>query len=175
MNQQNKSLDEMEDQLKTLPIALSDTTRLKNVQLLNQLLADSIILYNMYKKHHWQVYGPTFYQLHLLFDKHATEQLALIDLIAERIQTLGGAAVGMPQDVSERTKIERPPASAETPPVMLNRLLDAHEIIIKQLHECIEATEKNKDWGTNDLLISDVLRTNELQVWFISSHLIDIL
>lgn len=164
-----------QQQLKTIPIALPDATRLKNVELLNQLLSDSITLYNMYKKHHWQVYGPTFYQLHLLFDKHATEQLSLIDLIAERIQTLGGVAVGMPQDVSERTKIERSPAGEETPPVMLGRLLDAHEIIIKQIHEWIETTEKNKDWGTNDLLISDVLRTNELQVWFISSHLIDII
>lgn len=185
MNQQNKKLYEPilhqeshevqpADQLRTVQIALPDKTRLTNFQFLNQLLVDSISLYNMYKKHHWQVYGATFYQLHLLFDKHASEQLALIDLIAERIQTLGGVAIGMPQDVAERTKIPRAPTGAETPPVMLSRLLDAHEVILQQLHEGIEMTEQNKDWGTNDLLISDVLRINELQVWFLSAHLVNI-
>ncbi len=163
-----------EDKLRTMQIALPDAARQKNVQLLNQLLSDTITLYSMYKKHHWQVLGHTFYQLHLLFDKHADEQLALVDLLAERIQTLGGVAVGMPQDVAERTKIPRAPAGAETPPVMISRLLDAHEIIIQQLHEGIHITEENDDWGTNDLLMSDILRTNELQVWFISSHLVSL-
>lgn len=163
-----------EEKLRTMQIALPDTTRQKNVVMLNQLLADTITLYSMYKKHHWQIYGHTFYQLHLLFDKHAEEQLALVDTIAERVQTIGGVAVGMPPDVAERTKIQRPPSGTETPPVMLSRLLDGHEIIIQEVHEGIHITEQNDDWGTNDLLMSDVLRTNELQVWFISSHLIEV-
>lgn len=163
-----------ESALRTMQIALPDETRQKNVQMLNQILVDSITLYNMYKKHHWQILGQTFYQLHLLFDKHADEQLELIDLLAERVQTLGGVAVGMPHDVAERTKIARPPVGAETPPVMISRLLDAHEIIIKGTHEGIHITNENEDWGTNDLLMSDVLRRNELQVWFISSHLVDV-
>lgn len=163
-----------ENTIRTIPIALSTEIRQKNSELLNQVLIDSITLYNMYKKHHWQVYGHTFYQLHLLFDKHASEQLELIDLLAERVQTLGNVAIGMPHDVSERTKIARPPAGAETPPVMLSRLLDAHEILIQEVHKGIEVTEENKDWGTNDLLMSDVLRRNELQVWFVSSHVIEV-
>ncbi len=163
-----------EGTMRTMQIALPTETRQKNSEMLNQILIDSIALYDMYKKHHWQVYGHTFYQLHLLFDKHAGEQLELIDLLAERVQTLGNVAIGMPQDVAERTKIPRPPAGAETPPVMLSRLLDAHEIIIQQVHEGIDVTEQNKDWGTNDLLMSDVLRRNELQVWFVSSHVIEV-
>jgi starvation-inducible DNA-binding protein len=142
--------------------------------MLNQVLIDSVMLYQLYKKHHWQVLGPTFYQLHLLFDKHAEEQSALIDLVAERVQMLGGVAAGMPHDVAERTLIPRPPAGAEAPSAMLSRLVDAHELLIVELHASIELTERNKDWGTNDLLVSDVLRTNEKQVWFLTSHLVEL-
>ena len=160
--------------VRQVPIALSTEVRGTNAEMLNQILVDSVMLYQMYKKHHWQVLGPTFYQLHLLFDMHAEEQRALIDLVAERVQTLGGVAVAMPHDVAERTKIARPLPGAETPPVMLSRLLAAHEVLIGQVRAAIETTERNQDWGTNDLLMSDVLRTHEKQVWFVSSHLVDL-
>jgi starvation-inducible DNA-binding protein len=140
----------------------------------NGILADTTILYALYKKHHWLVSGPTFYQLHLLFDKHAGEQLELVDLLAERVQSLGGIAVGDPRHAAELTRIERPPDGAEEVPVMLSRLLEAHETVITALREAIEATARNGDWGSNDLLMSDVLRRHELQVWFLSQHLIDV-
>jgi starvation-inducible DNA-binding protein len=159
--------------LRLVPIALSADAREESVQLLNGVLADTTILYALYKKHHWLVSGPTFYQLHLLFDKHAGEQLELIDLLAERVQSLGGIAVGDPRHAAELTRIERPPNGAEEVPVMLSRLLEAHETVITALREAIEATAKNGDWGSNDLLMSDVLRRHELQVWFLSQHLID--
>ena len=73
------------------PLELEEVVRLEMTEQLNQLLADTISLRDVYKKSHWQVAGPTFYQLHLLFDKHFGEQLELVDLIAERIQLLGGA------------------------------------------------------------------------------------
>src|SRR4051794_27105612 len=149
-----------------LPISLDEQARQGSVEVLNQVLADTIMLYNMYKKHHWQVAGPTFYQLHLLFDKHAEEQLELVDLLAERVQTLGGVATGMPGDVARLTRIEAPPPGAEEVPVQISRLLEAHEMIIGEVREAIEMTEESKDWGSNDLLMSDVLRRNELQVWF---------
>ena len=79
---------------------------------LNQLLADTITLRDLYKKHHWQVAGPTFYQLHLLFDKHSEEQNELVDAIAERIQLLGGVSLAMAPDVAETTLIPRPPEAA---------------------------------------------------------------
>ncbi len=159
--------------LRLLPIALSHDARAESAQHLNRILADTTILYAMYKKHHWLVAGPTFYQLHLLFDKHAAEQLALIDLLAERVQTLGGIAVGDPRHAAELTTIERPPDGAEDVPDMLARTLRAHETVIEKVRDALEATEKNGDWGSNDLLMGDVLRTNELQVWFVSAHLVE--
>ena len=140
---------------------------------MNFILADTMILYAMYKKFHWLVAGPTFYQLHLLLDKHAGEQLEIIDLLAERVQSLGGVAVGDPRHAAELTSIERPPDGAEEPPVMLSRLLAAHETIITAVRKAIDKTDRSKDWGTNDLLMSDVLRRHEMQVWFISAHLVD--
>jgi starvation-inducible DNA-binding protein len=128
----------------------------------------------LYKKHHWQVAGPTFYQLHLLFDKHAEEQLELIDLLAERVQTLGGLAVGDPRHAAELTTIARPPDGAEPVPVMIDRLLSAHEEIIGKVRDGCEATEESKDLGTNDLLMGDVLRRHELQVWFLAEHVVEV-
>jgi starvation-inducible DNA-binding protein len=160
--------------MRLLPIALGFEARLESVQLLNQVLSDSMILYALYKKHHWLVRGPTFFQLHLLLDKHADEQLKLIDLLGERVQTLGGVAVGDPRHAAEITTIPRPPDGVEEVPAMLSRLLEAHEIIIEKVREAITKTAETRDDGTNDLLMSDVLRTNELQVWFIAEHLVDV-
>jgi starvation-inducible DNA-binding protein len=159
--------------LRNLPLALSEQARTQSCHLLNQVLADTTILYSLYKKHHWLVAGHTFYQLHLLFDKHAGEQLELVDLLAERVQSLGGIAISDPRHVAEITKIDRPPNGREEVPAMISRLLEAHEIIIKEVRGAINATEENEDWGSNDLLMSDVLRTNELQVWFVAEHLVD--
>ena len=162
------------DTLRELPIGLSEDVRRESCEALNRILADSTILYHLYKKEHWLVAGPTFYQLHLLFDKHAGEQLEIIDLIAERVQSLGGIAVGDPRHGAELATIERPPDGAEDTAAMITRLLRAHETIIGEVREAIEQTEQSKDWGTNDMLMSDVLRRNELQVWFIGEHIVEI-
>lgn len=159
--------------LRNLLIALATDARTESCEQLNQILADSTILYSLYKKHHWLMRGNTFYQLHLLLDKHGDEQLKLIDLIAERVQTLGGVAIADPRHVAEITKIERPPNGVEEVPVMLSRLLEAHELILREVREAITRTTANRDDGTNDLLMSDVLRTHELQVWFLAEHLVD--
>ena len=159
--------------LRLVPIALAAEARAESTQVLNEILADTTILYAMYKKHHWLVSGPTFYQLHLLFDKHAEEQLELVDLLAERVQSLGGIAVGDPRHAAELTTIPRPPDGAEPVPVMIDRLLDAHETIIEKVRTGIKVTEENEDYGTNDLLMGDVLRRHELQVWFISEHVVE--
>jgi starvation-inducible DNA-binding protein len=160
--------------LRLLPIALSATARTQSCQLLNVILADTTILYALYKKSHWNVAGPTFYQLHLLFDKHAEEQLELVDQIAERVQMLGGISVGDPRHAAELTSIERPPDGSEEVPVTLDRLLDAHEIIIEKVRSAIEKTEESGDMGTNDMLMGDVLRRNEMQVWFIAEHVVEV-
>ena len=159
--------------LRRLPIGLPDKAKAKSCELVNEILADSMVLYSLYKKHHWLVAGPTFYQLHLLFDKHAEEQNEVIDQLAERVQALGGIAVGDPRHVAEMTRVPRPPNGAEEVPAMLSRLLEAHEIILTDAHDAATRLAEAGDDGSNDLLVSNVIRTNELQTWFIAEHLVD--
>jgi starvation-inducible DNA-binding protein len=156
-----------------LPNALSENICAESAENLNQLLADTITLRDMYKKHHWQVAGHTFYQLHLLFDKHYEEQNELVDKIAERIQLLGGVSLAMSADVAETTIIPRPPRGREEVPVQISRLLNAHEIILGESHTMARQASESGDDGTNDLIVSDVIRTNELQVWFVAEHLVE--
>ena len=157
-----------------LPLELEEPVRLEMTEQLNQLLADTMTLRYLYKKSHWQVAGPTFYQLHLLYDKHYDEQVELVDSIAERIQLLGGVSLAMAADVAETTQIERPPRGREEVPVQLSRLLDAHQIIIRQARTLARRASQLGDDGTNDLVVSDVLRTNELQAWFLNEHLVNV-
>jgi starvation-inducible DNA-binding protein len=157
----------------SLPIGIGEKARTEVCEQLNLMLADTASLRDLYKKSHWQVGGPTFYQLHLLFDKHFGEQVELVDLLAERIQTLGGVSVAMAHDIAELTRLERPPRDREEVPVQISRLLEAHESIIKHARALAKKAQDLGDDGTNDLLISDVVRTNELQVWFLSEHLVE--
>ena len=157
--------------LKDLPLALEGNARTQSVATLNQVLADTMTLRDMYKKHHWQMSGATFYQLHLLLDAHYEKQADLVDMIAERIMSLGGISIAMAPDVAETTKIPRPPKGREDVPTQLARLLEAHEIILRQAHEGAELADDSGDDGTNDLLVSNVIRTNEPQVWFLAEHL----
>jgi starvation-inducible DNA-binding protein len=155
------------------PLGLSRDARLYSCQRLNRILADTQILYALYKKHHWLMRGATFYQLHLLLDKHAEEQNELIDKTAERVQTLGGIAVGDPRHVAEVTKIPRAPDGCEEVPAMLSRLLEAHETILTDAHSAAAKVAELGDDGSNDLIVSDVIRTGELQAWFLVEHLVD--
>jgi starvation-inducible DNA-binding protein len=157
-----------------LPIALAESVARQSVANLNQVLADTITLRDLYKKHHWQVAGPTFYQLHLLFDKHYEEQNELVDTIAERIQSLGGISLAMAAEVAEATIIPRPPKGREEVPVQISRLLHAHEVVLKEARTMARLAAEAGDDGTNDLLVSDVIRGNEKQVWFVSEHLVDV-
>jgi starvation-inducible DNA-binding protein len=157
----------------SMPIALAEKTRRASATNLNQLLADSITLRDMYKKHHWQASGPTFYQLHLLFDKHAGEQTELVDEIAERIMMLGGVSVAMSGDVAAMTLIPQPPTGREEVPVQISRLLKAHEIVLKEARTMARQAAEEGDDGTNDLLVSSVIRSNEMQVWFVAEHVVD--
>jgi len=172
IHQKAREIQEYGTVTHALPLELEEPVRLEMTERLNQLLADTMTIRDLYKKSHWQVAGPTFYQLHLLFDKHFGEQSELVDTIAERIQLLGGLSIAMAHDVAETTQIERPPKGREEVPVQISRLLDAHQIIIRDCRELAKRASAIGDDGTNDLVISDALRTNELQVWFLSEHLV---
>ena len=157
-----------------MPIALSENACKESVEHLNQLLADTMTLRDLYKKHHWQVAGATFYQLHLLFDKHYEQQSELVDAIAERIQMLGGVSLAMAPDVAETTLIPRPPKGREEAPVQISRLLHAHEIVLKEARTMAKLASERGDDGTNDLIVSDIIRSNEQQVWFVAEHVVDV-
>jgi len=157
-----------------MPIALSEHACKESVDNLNQLLADTMTLRDLYKKHHWQVAGPTFYQLHLLFDKHYDEQNEVVDAVAERIQLLGGVSVAMAHDVAETTLVPRAPKGREEVPVQVSRLLHAHEIVLKEARTMARLAAESGDDGTNDLIVSDIVRTNEQQVWFVAEHVVDV-
>jgi starvation-inducible DNA-binding protein len=159
--------------LAKLPNALDPKVCSQSVKRLNAILADTMSLRDLYKKHHWQASGPTFYQIHLLFDKHYEEQAELVDQIAERIQLLGGISIAMAADVAEMTRLKRPPRGREEVPVQISRLLEAHELIMKDVRQAAEEAADAGDEGTNDLLVSNVLRTNELQTWFIAEQVVN--
>ena len=171
--QHAKTIQKYGTVLKNLPIGLEQSAREEIAGRLNLLLADTITLRDLYKKSHWQVGGPTFYQLHLLFDKHAGEQSELVDEVAERVQILGGVSIAMAHDVAANTRIERPPIDREEVPVQISRLLEAHHLILKDARDLADKADDLGDVGTNDLLASSVVRTNELQVWFVSEHLVE--
>ncbi len=174
LHQRTRELQAYGTVLHALPLDLEEPVRLEMTEQLNQLLADTMTLRDLYKKSHWQTSGPTFYQLHLLFDKHFGEQAELVDSIAERIQMLGGLSIAMAHDVAETTQVERPPRGREEPPVQISRLLDAHQLIIGETRKMARKASELGDDGTNDLLVSQVLRSNEMQVWFLSEHLVDV-
>jgi len=173
IHQRAREIQEYGTVTHALPLELEEPVRLEMTEQLNQMLADSMTLRDLYKKSHWQVAGPTFYQLHLLFDKHFAEQVEIVDTIAERIQLLGGISIAMAADVAETTQIERPPKGREEVPVQISRLIDAHQVIIRHCRTLAERADKLGDAGTNDMVVSDVLRTNEFQVWFLSEHLVN--
>ena len=157
--------------LADIRLALARRARAESVALLNRILADTMTLRDLYKKHQWQTSGATFYQLHLLFDTHHDEQEALIDAIAERIETLGGVSIAMAADVSETTALVRPPRDREEPSWQLAQLADAHERVLYAVRAAARRAAALGDDGTNDLLVSDVIRTNEKQAWFVQELL----
>jgi starvation-inducible DNA-binding protein len=171
-HQQGKTIQEY-GEVRMMPIGLEHDACVYSCERLNQILADTQILYALYKKHHWLMRGATFYQLHLLLDKHAGEQLTLVDSIAERVQMLGGVAVGDPRHVAEITRIPRAPDGCEEVPAMISRLLEAHELILTDAHAAAACVAEQGDDGTNDLIVSDVIRTGEMQVWFLAEHLVE--
>ena len=172
--QNAKSIQKYGTVIKDLPIGIGAAERQEIVGRLNLLLADTITLRDLYKKSHWQVGGPTFYQLHLLFDKHAGEQSELVDEIAERVQILGGVSIAMAPDVAVNTRLERAPIDREEVPVQISRLMHAHEIVLKEARTMARQAAESGDDGTNDLIVSDVIRGNEMQAWFISEHLVNV-
>jgi starvation-inducible DNA-binding protein len=159
-------------QLVPVRVGLDAEVCAKSVACLNRMLAHTMALRDLYKKAHWQTSGATFYELHLLFDKHNGEQIGIMDAIAERVQTLGGVAIALAHEVLQETRIARAPAGREPVTEQLHRLADAHEIVLEEARPLAREAAERGDDGTNDLIVSQVVRTNELQSWFVAEHLV---
>lgn len=155
----------------SVDIGLRAEVRHKSVAALNRLLAHTLALRDLYKKAHWQTHGITFYQLHLLFDNHAQEQAAIADELAERIQMLGGVCLALAEDVLQESRISRAARDRESVTRQLARLVEGHKLILGEGRELARAVADTKDEGTNDLIISRVIRSNEQQSWFVAEHL----
>src|SRR3954468_18682151 len=154
-----------------VPLGLGEETRHRSVAALNRLLAQTMALRDLYKKAHWQTSGPGFYELHLLFDKHYSEQESVMDALAERVQTLGGVALAMGADVAEETRLARAPRGVESPVHQLQRVSAAHEAVLQEARPLAREAASAGDEGTNDLIVSEVIRPNELQSWFVQRQL----
>lgn len=155
-------------------IGLAAEVRHRSVRSLNRLLAHSMAMRDLYKKAHWQTSGAAFYGLHLMYDKHYEQQLELIDSLAERVQLLGGVALATAHDLEQESRIARAPSGAETPDAQLRRLLDAHEFLLNEARPLAHAAAESRDDGTNDLIVSEVIRRNELQSWFVFEHRVQV-
>ena len=153
----------------SLPLELEEPVRLEITERLNQLLADTITIRDLYKKSHWQVAGPTFYQLHLLFDKHFEQQSELVDAIAERIRALGFPAPGT---YTEFAKLSSIPETPGVPPAtdMVRLLVEGHEAVARTARKIFPAVEKASDEPTADLL-TQRLQVHEKTAWMLRSLL----
>lgn len=158
--------------LRTVRLGLPPETRSRSIRMLNRMLAHAMALRDLYKKAHWQTSGAAFYGLHLMFDKHYDAQLELIDSLAERVQLLGGVALATAHDVVQETRLARVTSSSETTMQQLGELLAAHEFILGEARPLAREAAEHGDDGTNDIIVSEVIRTNELQSWFVGEHLI---
>ncbi len=162
------------------PPALADAPSKQSIENLRLLRADLVTLRDLYKKRHWQVWGQTFYQLHLtfrqlhlLFDKHWEEQASLVEAVTERVRLLGGVRRTMAAGVAKATTGPRPPGGRAEEPVQLSRLLQAHEVVLTEARTMARLAVVAGDLGTNDLLVNDVIQTNESQVWLVSEHVVN--
>jgi starvation-inducible DNA-binding protein len=151
-------------------LGLADSVRYRSVATLNRLLAHATAIRDLYKKAHWQTSGANFYELHLLFDKHCDEQEAMMDVLAERVQTLGGVSLALVQDIAQETRLSRAPSGIESSTRQLARLIEAHEFILVEARPLAREAAASGDEGTNDVIVSQIVRGNELQSWFVHRH-----
>ena len=158
--------------LKSVRLGLSAEIRHRSVSALNRLLAHSMALRDLYKKSHWQTSGATFFELHRMFDAHHEEQLKLVDVLAERVELLGGVSLALAADLVQESRMAHAPRGREEPRGQLHRLLDGHELLLIEARPLGRQAASDGDDGTNDVIVSQVIRTNELQAWFVGEHLL---
>ncbi|MGH1470775.1 MAG: Dps family protein [Cellvibrionaceae bacterium] len=148
-----------------IDIGINETDRINIAEGLKHLLADSYTLYLQTHNFHWNVTGPQFRELHLMFEEHYTELAIAVDDIAERIRTLGIAAPGTYKTFSELSSIEEVEGvpSAETMVELLNQ---GHEQVVKTCRKVLSVAQDAND-ESSAALISDRMRIHEKTAWML--------
>ncbi len=155
--------------MRKLNIGLSADQRQGVVDLLNRDLADSNLLLIKTKKYHWDVVGPQFRTLHKLWEEQYETLNETIDAIAERIRALGGYPVGTAQGFLDLTSIQEHSGDIPTAKGMVERLVDDHEQIVRNLREHVDlCSERFGDEGTADFL-TGLMEGHEEMAWMLRS------
>jgi starvation-inducible DNA-binding protein len=151
--------------MSTIDIGISKQDRGNIAQGLKRLLADSYTLYLQTHNFHWNVTGPQFRELHLMFEEHYTELATAVDEIAERIRTLDVAAPGTYRafaELSSITEIEGVPQAGE----MVEILTRSHEQVVRTCREVLTPAQQAGDESTA-ALVSDRMRVHEKTAWML--------
>lgn len=149
----------------TIDIGINEQDRIKIAEGLKRLLADSYTLYLQTHNFHWNVTGPQFRELHLMFEEHYNELAVAVDDIAERIRTLDVPAPATYKAFAELTSIEEiegVPSAAE----MIERLTRGHEQVVKTGREALARAQEADDESTA-ALVSDRMRIHEKTAWML--------
>jgi starvation-inducible DNA-binding protein len=139
------------------------------IELLNARLADTADLYSQLKQAHWNVKGPDFFQLHLLFDQLAAEIFPFIDLIAERATALGGTALGTVRMAATHSTLPEYPQDAKVGPAHLKALIDRYALLAATVRKAIDAAGEHHDLSTADVF-TEISRVIDKQLWFLEAH-----
>ncbi len=151
-------------------IGISEKHLNKSIDLLSVVLADEMTLYIKTRKYHWNVYGESFMELHKLFQNQYTELEETIDLVAERINKLGGKTIGTMKEFGEKTRLKEHPNKYPSQKEMMKDLLADHETVIVELRKDIEiCADKNKDAGTADFL-TGIMEEHETTAWILRRY-----
>lgn len=151
-------------------IALPETARLQTIQLLNASLATALDLKTQVKQAHWNVAGPQFYQLHLLFDKIADDVEEAVDLIAERVVQLGGTALGTARIAAQSSILGEYPHHATEGKQHVEALAERLGIFGNHVREAIAKTAELGDATTSDIY-TEISRAADKNLWMLEAHL----
>jgi starvation-inducible DNA-binding protein len=151
-------------------VDLPELVRREVIELLNGSLATSLDLKTQVKQAHWNVAGPQFYALHLLFDKIADDVDAAVDLIAERVLQLGGAALGTARIAAQKSILGEYPHQAVDGKEHLEALAERIGIYANHVRQAIAKTAERGDQTTSDIY-TEISRAADKNLWMIEAHL----
>lgn len=152
-------------------IGISEKNLDKSISLLSILLSDEMTLYIKTRKFHWNVSGESFMELHKLFENQYTQLEETIDLVAERINKLGGKTIGTSKEFAKLTRLTEAPGKYPAQKEMIKELLGDHETVIQELRKDIDgSSDKNKDAGTTDFL-TGIMEQHETTAWILRRYL----